>query len=270
MRRTGPATPSASRWHLHGRLLRVARLFAKLHPLWKERACRRPHTRRCAIGSKLPSMDTVRFGRVLGHGARQAAKTLVSAVDAATAPNPSHPNATGAKRAPTAATSDQPVPRETAPSRPPVRATASASGLAESAADASPDTRPVATILPPSLIPRPSSTRPPSPKRPPLTSTARGVAEGSRRFGRAVWAPAVRLSGVLWLELTGVFFGLFALVAGIAVWRLHTALYAMSSSAHVPASDDRTRLFFAAGMVVVFGYFSFSSFLKANRRSRRP
>ncbi len=232
-------------------------LVREASPLGKERACRRPHTRRCAMGSKLPSMDTVRFGRVLGHGARQAAKTLVSAVDAATAPNPGHSNATGAKWAPTATTSDQPAPRETAPPRPPVRATASASGLAESAADASP-------------IPRPSSTRPPSPKRPPLTSTARGVAEGSRRFSRAVWAPAVRLSGVLWLELTGVFFGLFALVAGIAVWRLHTALYAMSSSAHVPASDDRTRLFFAAGMVVVFGYFSFSSFLKANRRSRRP
>jgi hypothetical protein len=34
-------------------------------------------------------MDSVRFGRVLGIGARLAAKTMVSAVDAATAPNPS-------------------------------------------------------------------------------------------------------------------------------------------------------------------------------------
>ncbi len=98
-------------------------------------------------------------------------------------------------------------------------------------------------------------------------TTTRGLAEGSRRFGRAVWAPAVRLSGVLWLELTGVFFALFALVAGIAAWRLRPALHA---SPFAGTSDDHTRLLFAVGMILVFGYFSFSSFLKANRRSRRP
>src|SRR5580698_8578449 len=37
----------------------------------------------------LSSMDRVKFGRALGVGARAAAKTLVMAVDAATAPNPS-------------------------------------------------------------------------------------------------------------------------------------------------------------------------------------
>src|SRR5690242_3463886 len=36
-------------------------------------------------------MDTVRFGRVLGVGARQAAKTLIQAIDAAKAQNPSSP-----------------------------------------------------------------------------------------------------------------------------------------------------------------------------------
>ena len=35
------------------------------------------------------SMDSVRFGRALGVGARAAAKTLVTAVDAAATPNPS-------------------------------------------------------------------------------------------------------------------------------------------------------------------------------------
>src|SRR5260370_39516963 len=34
-------------------------------------------------------MDSVRFGRALGIGARVAAKTLATAVDAATSPNPS-------------------------------------------------------------------------------------------------------------------------------------------------------------------------------------
>ena len=186
-------------------------------------------------------MDTVRFGRVLGQGARQAAKTLVSAVDAATAPSP-------AARPPV---SGSPQPSSTPSPIPPSAATRPAP--------------PAATILPP------------APQRPPsaahagrqTATAARGLAEGTRRFGRAVWAPAVRLSGVLWLELTGVFFGLFALVAGIAAWRLHTALFQLPTGP-ASASDDRTRFFFAAGMVVVFGYFSLSSFLKANRRSRRP
>jgi hypothetical protein len=36
-------------------------------------------------------MDRVRFGRALGYGARHAAKSLMKAADAATAPNPSRP-----------------------------------------------------------------------------------------------------------------------------------------------------------------------------------
>ena len=171
-------------------------------------------------------MDTVRFGRILGQGARHAAKTLVSAVDAATAPNPGQ-SAAAAR----ANTSTPPSPRAPSP-------------------------RPqTPIILPPATLRSKAST---------AAATTRGLGEGTRRFGRAVWAPAVRLSGVLWLELTGVFFALFALVAAIAAWRLRPALHAAA------ASDDHTRLLFAAGMVLVFGYFSLSSFLKANRRSRRP
>ena len=199
-------------------------------------------------------MDTVRFGRVLGQGARQAAKTLVSAVDAATAPNP--------------------APRPSPPSSatpPPFARPSAASPAPNPTTAARPQPAPP-TILPPAPTHQPasSSSRPPSIKQ--AAPTTRGLAEGSRRFGRAIWAPAVRLSGVLWLELTGVFFALFALVAGIAAWRLRSALPPLSpgtAASLAPASDDRTRLLFAAGMVLVFGYFSFSSFLKANRRSRR-
>src|SRR5258708_4012844 len=45
--------------------------------------------RGCGGNGYTLGMDSVRFGRVLGIGARLAAKTMVSAVDAATAPNPS-------------------------------------------------------------------------------------------------------------------------------------------------------------------------------------
>ena len=44
---------------------------------------------RAGAGGYTSSMDRVRFGRALGFGARQAVKTLVTAVDAATAANPS-------------------------------------------------------------------------------------------------------------------------------------------------------------------------------------
>ncbi len=193
-------------------------------------------------------MDTVRFGRVLGRGARQAAKTLVSAVDAAKAPNPRPPS----PHQTAAAAANSAPPEVSAPSRP------HSAVIEPTSTSGSHTGRPVGTVLPP-------SSRLP---KPPSAATPRGLAEGSRRFGRAVWGPAVRLSGVLWLELTGVFFGLFALIAGIAAWRLRSALFAVPASPGVSASDDRTRFFFAAGMVCIFGYFSLSSFLKANRRSR--
>ena len=47
-----------------------------------------------------------------------------------------------------------------------------------------------------------------------VRQTGQGLKEGGKRFGEAVWGPFAKLSGVLWLELTGVFFGIFALFAG--------------------------------------------------------
>ena len=44
------------------------------------------------------AMDRVRLGRALGYGARHAARTLVQAVDAASAPGPARPAAEPAQR----------------------------------------------------------------------------------------------------------------------------------------------------------------------------
>lgn len=162
-------------------------------------------------------MDSVRFGRALGAGARVAAKTLVTAVDAATAPNP---------------TASQ-------------RAT-------------------------PAGGPKPESKDPGSVQRPAaragarVEQTRRGVVQGGKRFGEAVWGPFVRLSGVLWLEMAGVFFGLFAVFAATGAWKLRGALHSNELS-----QDDHSHLLLALGMAVVFGYFSISSFVKAKRRERR-
>ena len=45
-------------------------------------------------------MDRVRFGRALGYGARHAAKTLLQAADAASAPRPTRPADAGSASAP--------------------------------------------------------------------------------------------------------------------------------------------------------------------------
>jgi hypothetical protein len=175
-------------------------------------------------------MDSVRFGRVLGIGARLAAKTMVSAVDAATSPNPS----AEAKAGPSA---------EAASGSTAASASTAASGkggvagarLGEQAARTTAQVR----------------------------QTGRGLKEGSRRFGEAVWGPFVKLSGALWLELTGVFFGIFAVFASVNAWKMRGALHEIAGS-----RDTHVRLLIAVAMAVVFAYFSVSSFVKANRRSR--
>ena len=75
-----------------------------------------------------------------------------------------------------------------------------------------------------------------------------------------MWGPLVKQSGVLWLEFTGVFFGLFALTAGIGVWKNRGDL--------LGSGVGRERVWFAVGMCVVFGYFTVSSFMRARRRSK--
>lgn len=163
----------------------------------------------------------MRLGRVLGAGARAAARTAVSAVDAATAPNP-------------------------VPTRQQARSTPSTMGARSVSASHAPAGGPAAR--PPAAITR--------------TTTA-GLKQGAKRFGREVWNPFVRLSGVLWLEVTGVFFGIFSLFAFGAAWRLRWAWKPTTAN-----TVDHGRLLGAIVMCAVFGYFCISSFVRAKRRER--
>ncbi len=167
-------------------------------------------------------MDSVRFGRALGIGARAAAKTLVTAVDAATSPNPSA--AGTAKIGPNAAAQAE------------SKVAGAGVRLGEQAVRTTAQVR----------------------------QTKEGLARGSKRFGDAVWGPFVKLSGVLWLEFTGVFFGIFAMFAATGAWKLRGNLHATAGN-----YDAHVHFLLSAGMALVFGYFFVSSFVKANRRSRR-
>jgi hypothetical protein len=180
-------------------------------------------------------MDRVRFGRALGYGARHAVKTLVTAVDAATAEDPSR------KRTPSANSSQ-------AATAPPADPDAAARRTTASATAQSPPT-PIASVA---RITARTVTQ--------ARGKQRGLRHGTRRFGEAVWRPFVRLSGVLGLEVSGVFFGIFALFALAAVVRLRAAWR--------PHSAGNTQLLVAVAMLVVFGYFCVSNFVRARRRER--
>jgi hypothetical protein len=81
----------------------------------------------------------------------------------------------------------------------------------------------------------------------------RGVARGIGGFLR----PFGRVGGILWLEVTGVFFFLPVVVFAPTVWRSRL------SWAHGP--DHRTFLI-ATGIVALFLYLSVTSFLRARRK----
>jgi hypothetical protein len=186
-------------------------------------------------------MDRVRFGRVLGFGARQAVKTLVTAVDAATAENPS---AKGASRS---ANTSQAV------------AQTRVEAAADAPAGAAQTARPTAAA---GTAPRRAAK-----KAAQAVVQARevkqGLGRGSRRFGEAAWKPFVRLSGVLWLEVSGVFFGIFAVLALGYIWRLRGAWHAGAAN-----TMEHRSLLGAAVMLALFGYFCVSSFVRARRRER--
>jgi hypothetical protein len=81
----------------------------------------------------------------------------------------------------------------------------------------------------------------------------RGVAAGVGGFLR----PFQRVGGILWLEVTGVFFFLPVVVFGPVLWKTRL------SWAHGP--DHRTFVITAA-IVVLFLYLSVSSFWRARKR----
>jgi hypothetical protein len=168
-------------------------------------------------------MDSVRFGRALGIGARAAAKTLATAVDAATSPNPSAGAAKPRSAAPNSATTN-------------VKAASPVERLGHKTVQTATQVR----------------------------QTGQGLKRGGKRFGEAVWGPTARLSGILWLEFTGVFFGIFALFAGMGTWKLRGELHQTATN-----HDAHMHLLGAAAMAAVFAYFCVSSFVTASRRGRR-
>ena len=92
---------------------------------------------------------------------------------------------------------------------------------------------------------------------------AKVVKNQAHNLKRSVWSPFAKFSTVLWLEVTGLFFGIFALVTGEEVWKWHAAVHLP------PTAPAAQRLYLYAALFVLFGYFTVSSFVRARRRQRR-
>jgi len=179
-------------------------------------------------------MDAVRFGRALGFGARQAVKTVTAAVSAATAENPSGKGAD--KGANTGSAVPKPQERPAAGTT----QTATQSTLQTTAHKAAHQA--AQTVIK-------------------ARGAREGLRRGSRRFGGTAWKTITRLGGVLWLEVSGVFFGVFAVFALAAVVHLR-------GEWHRSAAGHR-QLVVALAMLAFFGYFCVSNFVYARRRERR-
>lgn len=85
-------------------------------------------------------------------------------------------------------------------------------------------------------------------------------APASKRLARGVGGflrPFARVGGIVWLEVTGVFFLLFVFVFIRAMWQMRT------SAMHGP---DHWKFVASGGMALVFLYLSVSSFWRARKK----
>jgi hypothetical protein len=109
-------------------------------------------------------------------------------------------------------------------------------------------------------IPRPPEP-PPAPRPavsgPSKTATAK---RGAKAFGQAILGPFTHAGSILWLEITGLFFALFALFFVQSVYRVRTAWRQGPEHAH---------LLLYCVLAVGFAWFSVSSFTRAYRKNKR-
>lgn len=79
-----------------------------------------------------------------------------------------------------------------------------------------------------------------------------------RQAKSSLVTPVVRYSSVLWLQVTGVFFGLVAFTMGMAAWR---AQFHDGVNPH-----NALKVCAYAAVCALFTYFTVSSFVRAARR----
>ena len=94
----------------------------------------------------------------------------------------------------------------------------------------------------------------------PMSRRVATAKRGAKAFGQALLGPFTHAGGVLWLEITGLFFGLFALFFVQSVYRVRTAWRQGPEHGH---------LLLYGAMALAFAWFSVTSFARAYRKSKR-
>jgi hypothetical protein len=97
---------------------------------------------------------------------------------------------------------------------------------------------------------------------------ARRVGREGRRLGASVWNPFAHASSILWLEVTGLFFAMFAVLFAQHAWVLRRAWRDNTTALATLAHDHQHFLLYCA-LAALFLYFTTSSFVRASARSRR-
>ena len=100
----------------------------------------------------------------------------------------------------------------------------------------------------------------PRPTREQAREHGKTAGRAARAAGRGVGGflrPFRRVGGILWLEVTGFFFGLFAVAFGFGAWRARLS-YA--------GGPQHTQFLIAVGLTVVFAYLCISAFWRAGRK----
>jgi hypothetical protein len=93
-----------------------------------------------------------------------------------------------------------------------------------------------------------------------VSAKAKGAVRGAKRFGEAIWGPMAHTGGVLWLEITGLFFALFALFFGQSAYKFRH---------NFPAGPERNHFLVYTAFTVIFCWFTISSFYKARRKEKK-
>ncbi|HEX3987219.1 MAG TPA: hypothetical protein VHX13_11495 [Acidobacteriaceae bacterium] len=105
--------------------------------------------------------------------------------------------------------------------------------------------------------PIPSATGPAA-RFPDYAESSRRVARGAGRFGSALVRPFAHATGVLTLQITGVFFAIFTLFFSLHAWQAFKAL----------GVRDRHVLVYAA-LALLFAWFTVTSFWRARAKQKR-
>ena len=86
------------------------------------------------------------------------------------------------------------------------------------------------------------------------------VTTAGKQAKNSLVTPVVRFSSVVWLQVTGVFFGLVAFTMGMAAWKARAGFHAAVNS------TDAIKVYAYVAVCALFTYFTVSSFVRAARR----